>query len=406
MSILNFDNYKVKRFGEIYDVDNVMSTNDECWEEFYKAIGKDDKVIIDCLNVNLMRPWNNELFKRFLNEHLNVYFKIYNDEKLCNSINLACDLMGLSHRAIQERIISNTKVIDKEALRKEQELNEIISYFVSEDRKARFSISNYCDSIGSGSTLDKIAEAVNKYIKTHDVDKFDLDATNVYISSGLITRIIDIMKDLNLGTTEVKFISDDAELNKSIEMKEVYKKVDEVSNEEKLRVLNSLPMNYPCMLGRYKNNRAKDDFGRLGRGKFGSCRAAIIRKVDDEYVYLDEYNGNDFYTYEHISMERDGNVTPLKAINTRIKLHDIGYGNYFLGEKYHIMRAIQEDAGDSTQMYVPNSEGFSTAVNVTIPERMKMVFDSWDIKYDKDELNSCIRKTNETLGIKSKKIGE
>ena len=52
MSILNFDNYEVKRFGEIYDVDNVMSTNDECWEEFYKAIGKDDKVIIDCLNVS------------------------------------------------------------------------------------------------------------------------------------------------------------------------------------------------------------------------------------------------------------------------------------------------------------------------------------------------------------------
>lgn len=406
MENLNFEDFKEIKFGDIYDVDNVMSTDDECWEEFYGAIDKDDKLIINCYGVNFMRPWNNELFKKFLKEHLNVFFKIYNDAKLCNSINLACDLMGLSHRAIPENLISENKVVDKKLLKEEQELDEIISLFVNNERDTMLVVSSYCDSIDSGPTLDIIAKAIKRYLDGQDIDKFSIDARSVHINNNLVDRIIDTMRDLNMGKTEVKFISDDKELNDSIEMKEVFRHVDLVKDDERLSVLSKLPKNYPCMLIRYKNNRAKDSFGRLGRGEVCSCRAAIIKDIDSEYVYIAEYNGNDFYTYEHVSMERDGNVNELKPTLTRIKLHDVGYDNIFLGERYHIARAIQEDASDSTQMYVPSEDGFSTSVSVTIPERMKMVFDSWEIEYDKEELEACIRRTNDKLNVGDKKIGD
>ena len=402
MERINLEQFNEIRFGSIYDADNVMATNDECWEEFEARIGKDDKVIINCKDVNLMRPWNNEIFKRFIKEHTDVYFKIFNDEKMCNSINLACDLMGLSHRAIPEKLLGTSKKVDEKLIKEEEELNELISLFSNNGKETTFDISTYCDSIGSGSTIDFIAKAINKYLSGNDVEEITIDARNVYISNNLVDRIIDIMRELNRGSVTAKFISDDKELNVKIEMKKTYKPVSLFSNEQRLMELSKLPKNYPCMLIRYKNNRAKDEFGRLGRGVISSCRACIIKSVDEEYIYVEEYNGNDFYTYEHMYMERDGNVPKLKPSMIRIKLQDVGYSDFFLGEKYHITRAIQESAEDSCQMYVPNSEGYSTSVEVTIPERMKMVFDSWEVEYNKEEIDACIRKTKDILGIREK----
>jgi hypothetical protein len=398
MENLNLDDYKEIPFKELYDVDNVMATNDDCWVELDKKIGRDEKVIIDCLDVTLMKPWNNDLFKKFLNNHVNVYFRIHSDESLCNSINIACNLMGLSRRAIQNKLIANKKV-DIKQVKEEEDINNIMNLFVVDGDKVRFVVSSYNDSIGSVITFDLFEKAIKRYIDENEPSEFVIEATNIYISGSLVNRITDMLRELNRGYTVVKFNSDDIDLNSKIDMKNQYKPVNSVSDKERYGFLATLSKNYPCMLIRYKNNRAKDEFGRTGRGEIGYCRAAIIKEVNPGYVIVDTFNGDDFFTYEHLMMERDGVDFILKPATLKIPLHDVGFGELFLGEKFHIIRAIQEDKNDSCMMYEPTEDGFSKSVEMTIPERMMKVFDSWDITYERKELLDCIKKTNEKLGV-------
>ena len=81
-----------------------------------------------------------------------------------------------------------------------------------------------------------------------------------------------------------------------------------------------------------------------------------------------------------------------------IPVSEFGMYNDFLGSKYHLITPVQNNPEDSIMMFGVDSTGKITSTRMTIPERIKAVFDDWGIKYDTESLQSYIQKTHEKLG--------
>lgn len=394
MGMINIEGYDVIKFKDLYDVDTVMPSNDECWKEMDSSLDVNASVVIDCRGINISKPWRNEEFKKFIRRHSNVVFRIYNDDKLCDSINVMCSLAGLSERALSEKLWVSEKKIDPSIIEFNNDVKEVTGLINYEGKIGVLPVSAYVGSVGSRETLKVIKEAVRKFIEDNNPEEFTIDAGSLSITPYLIDGIIAMIAELNCGNTNVKFSSVDKELCETIEMKKTFRKVSDVNDEERYKVFSSLGKDFPCMLIRYKDSRGRDEFGRLGRGEIISCRAAIIRNVTTNKVSVDTYDGDKFLSYEHWVIENDGYAPDnLDSIHVDINLSDVGFGDKFLGEKYHIIRAVQDNPEDMYTIYEADGKGNAVCRDVCIPERMKVVFDSWDIKYNKDEIDRCIEES-------------
>ena len=62
------------------------------------------------------------------------------------------------------------------------------------------------------------------------------------------------------------------------------------------------------------------------------------------------------------------------------------------------MLPIQKSASETMTMYSIRN-GSVTGRKVTIPERIKAVFDDFGIKYDKDKLNYAIAETRKYVNV-------
>jgi len=157
------------------------------------------------------------------------------------------------------------------------------------------------------------------------------------------------------------------------------------------------------MLITYKDGKGFDEYGRRRAGnkvEILSCRAALIRGVDTGKVIIDTFNGEKFYPVDHWSVLYDGNVPDeLPSNRMSINLKDIGLTDKMLGVKYHVNRAVQEDIKDSCTVHEMIDNFNSETKEVIIPERFRLVFESWGIDYNREEIDECIEISLKNLGV-------
>jgi hypothetical protein len=162
--------------------------------------------------------------------------------------------------------------------------------------------------------------------------------------------------------------------------------------------------NTPGMLIKYKKSKALDEFGREGKGEVVSSRIAIFRTIYQDssghaIAKIETFNSNYFYTKEHWMVEHDGEVpSSLHSEVIEAEMTEIGLGDLFLGSKYHFILPIQQDESES-QVVIESidEDGRNIKKKCTIPERMKLVFDSWGIEYNEESLNKSIEETKKSL---------
>lgn len=364
---------------------------------------KDYDVEFDFKGMEVNQPWSTSEFKMLMqNEH--VHLKLWGSENTVNSINIMCTLNGFTNNRAVNAEVATTKVPSKEEQQIARMSQELQKYFEVIDDTPVLNVYKRFDQIGVPITVSYVEGALKQYATEHDCKVIKVEAKGITIQSSVIENVTGMIKTMSdIGVKLIINSSDEEVMNKigmyqSLSAKKVY------SDKDKLSIIKSTL--YPSKVGmliKYKDSKATDEFGRRGKGKPISCRVAIylgIKNTDGGYsVCFRTYNGNTFYTQVHWALEHDNNT--LEKLDTEtvvIPLEQFGMYNDFLGSRYHLITPVQTRPEDSIVMYGLNEEGKVTHTKMTIPERIKTVFDDWDIEYDRAGIQNYIEKTKELLG--------
>lgn len=396
------------RVRDIYCVDTISKGNSKAWVTLMNWLAnqpEDEKILFDFKGIEVVQPWATPEFKLFMQDK-RVNIKLWCSAETVNSINIMCKLGGINeNKAVNEDIIPE-KTLTKEEKKIIDMGKQLQAYFGVEDDGVPVLYANKrFDQIGVHTTVAYIEAALKQYASENGCKKMKLEAGNINIQPSVIesiTNLIQIMADEGI---ELEINSNDAEVMNKVGMYQSLAKNKVLSDMDKRRLIRAtMTPGKVGMLVKYKQSKATDEFGRSGKGKAINCRVALFLgyakgKDNETLLRFRTYNGNTFYTRAHWALENDNHVLKdLEHEDVNIRLSQFGMYNDFLGSNYHLLTPVQYKQEDSIVMYGVNEEGKVTYTNMTIPERIKAVFDDFGVDYDRELIDSYIEKTREILG--------
>lgn len=387
----------------IYNVDTISKGNSKAWNKLIDFMTtQTGDVMFDFKGIEVVQPWGTPEFKLFMQDE-RVHLKLWCSENTVNSINIMCTLNGFSNnRAINEEIIPE-KTLTKEEIQIMKMADQLQPYFDSSEEVPVLNIYKRFDQIGVPITVTYIEAALKKYAEEHGCNKLKLEAKGITIQTSVIENVTNLIQKLADSGIELEINSNDSEVMNKVGMYQSLSNNQVYSDKDKIRLIKTaLTPGKVGMLIKYKDSKATDEFGRSGKGQPISCRVCIyygLKKIKDTIcVCFRTFNGNTFYTHTHWSLEHDNDV--IKELDYKDEIIPVGqFGMYndFLGSKYHLITPVQNKSEDSVVMYGLDEAGKVTYTKMTIPERIKAVFDDWDISYDTETLQAYIQKTKELL---------
>lgn len=430
---------------EEFRVDNL--TQESSWKVIKDKLIKDckdeDKVVLDFYGVNVVDPWTLTEFCEILKLN-NVYFRFtgYNQElldKMKNKIMMRCIIDGLFSDRVETVFIEPVKKKTKMEIKVEKNGTKLVDKFDIVDDTATIEMFKIYDQICSVDTILSIIYAIDIINKNKGITKFVMKTKMMFIQSNIIELIADKIIELSEQGIRLDLDTDDEELGKTAKLIIYTKLNDTYTTMRKLDEFKKLKKNTPGLCVKYKKSRSLDNFGRFGKGQVVSNRIAVyrglcIRSVTGVYemlndvvinrsgkvldnsgspcnlssigVVIDSYNNDTFCTHAEWMSNHDGymeddegnEITELNHERIITGLDDIGLNDKFLGRQYHFMKAIQRDETDLKKVIVGISEeGNSISKICTIPERMKIVFNDWEVEVDAMELERAIMETNKIM---------
>lgn len=394
----------------VYNVDTISKGNQKAWirlmEYMDKEVAPNEDVLFDFKGIEVVQPWATQEFKKFMQDE-RVHVKLWCSKDTVKSINIMCSLNSCSSgRAINEEIEVERKAT-KEELQIAKMANELQKYFEDDEfdnTKTSLLIHKRFDQIGVPVTVDYIEAAIKKYCEEKGKNYVTLEARNITIQPSVIKNITALIS--KFSTAGITFVIDslDKDVMTKVGMYRSLEGSDVGSEQDKIRIIkNALHRGKVGMLIKYKASKAVDEFGRRGKGKTLSCRVALYkgmeRGADGIHVCFTTYDGNYFYTKAHWSLEHDNDdLKELKTEELSIPIDQFGMYSDFLGSQYHLITPVQMQSEHTMTMYGVDESGSITYSKLTIPERIKAVFDDWGIEYDSESLQMYIQKTREVLG--------
>ncbi len=393
---------------DIYAVDTISKGNSRAWQNLMdyinNNIGSNDTVEFDFKGIEVIQPWGTPEFKKLMQDP-RVYLKIWNNADTVTSINIMCALNGFPDSRAENMVVTPVKKMTKEELKIIEMGKELQDYFtVDEDGNPHLNVHDRFDQIGVPATVNYIEAAMRMYAEEHQSSKMYLDAINIVIQTSVIKNVTNLIKKLADIGVELVINSNDTKVMNKVGMYRSLEESSVESEKDKIRVIKAnLRPGKVGMLIRYKDSKATDEFGRRGNGEPLWCRVAIYTGIKREkntiVLNFRVYKGDTFYTHVHWALEHDDSVLScLECENVTIPVDQFGMYNDFLGSRYHLITPVQIKPEHSITMYGVDENERITHTSMTIPERIKTVFDDWGIKYDNESLQSYIQKTREILG--------
>lgn len=404
------------RLKELYPYDTI--SQDKGWERVYDEVMKrfgTTEVTINFDGINIVQPWKHETFIKLLKD-TNINIVMTNNFDTVNCIKMACILDGLDESRISSRTVEITKPETAYDRKIREQVEKLLPCFKN---LGKIDIDNdndvidimICDKysqLGTSSTVDYIKEAILRYSKDNKDSIYRVQCGKMDIQSSVLdamaTMQINLKRDYNIDVEICSDIEDN--LNKLGLY--IHKKMnDGYDINSRYKAIKALKINEPGILIKYKLSRAVDDFGRHGNGKVVSSRIAmfkgITQKEDGTQVAIFwSYNSKTFYTKEHWALEHDGEALEndqMRPNEVIVGLMDLGLFDKFIGSQYHFLKPIQNDISENITMQSV-VDGSVKKHTLTIPERMKVVFDDWHIKYNEEEMNKAIELTRKHLASK------
>ena len=368
----------------IYPVDTISKGNTKAWAKLISYMeGKDTDTMFDFKGIEVVEPWGTAEFKKFI-QNPHVFMTLWNNEKAVNSINIMCKLNNIdADKAFNESVPVVKAQPTKEELKVAEQAAALQTYFINDNGVGVLQIYKRFDQIGVPKTVSYIEAALKKYAEDNGVSHLRLEAKNIVVQTSVIESVTELIQKLADVGVELDIDSNDTEVMNKVKMYHSLGKSNVNSDKEKIKQITK--MLYPGKVGmliRYKESKATDEFGRSGKGKPLSCRAAVILGM--------RKNSEGVFEIHDLDSKREV-----------ITLDQFGMYNCFLGSKYHFIEPVQMNPSDSMTMFgIDPDTGNVTRSVLTIPERIKAVFDDFDVKYDKVALSQSIEDTRAYLANK------
>ena len=404
--VVNLLGGNLMKLKELCNVDTL--SQDMVWKMVLDNVRKlnigEERLSIDFTGVRVLEPWMCPSFKELLRID-NIQLVFTNSEELVNKLRVLCVVDGINPDNIVNRTIEIKKPLTEKEKSIERLGSQIIPSFKVTDDTATLNVSEAFDQISTGSTISYIGYAIQDLHKVQNLNKFILIFGKMRVLDDVVEKIAELMVNMDKQgiDVQVELNNIDVQNNLNLYLDKLTSK--ELTSEEKKAILRSFPINTPGLLIRYKKSKALDDFGRQGHGEVVSSRICIFRGIVEDKtgtrVKIESYNGNDFFTHQHWAADHDGELnSSLNVDKLEISLPDFGFCDSFLGHRYHFLLPIQRDINENRNViYDVTDDGNAVSKMCTIPERMKLVFDDWGVKYNKEQLDKFIQQTNEELGI-------
>lgn len=429
---------KVSQINKVYS----SIEHDRVWGIVYSTVmqkineSDDGKVMLDFSGVSIKNPWRCDNFVKLVNDN-RIYMKFIGAEDILGHI----EVMSLMN---PENTIENYKErfqntpIKKEVKKSaderhlEEYSNRIIEdcHIYKTHGKEEIVCANYdlhklalsgsIDDINSIRYLDK---AIERLYKEKNVRRMNISVFYIkYISESAMVYIANMMKKYR-GEVSITIEGEQGK-NYAIDLKNHVastnrdnltddKKIEcIIENKKKPEVGEKIVVNIPGKLIKYVKSRAKDKLGRSGEGKPVWTRPAILESIQNTsegYIaHITAYIGadkNTFNTREYYLAEEEGNVpAELPCVRLDLPLSDFGFEEYYFGTYYHFTHADQRSLSESRKVIVGFDEnGYNVNKMCTVPERMKVIFDSWGIAYDKDVLQYEIERAAVQMEVERSK---
>lgn len=367
-----------------------------------------ENVLLDFKGINVADPYRSISFMKML-RYENLQFKFYGLGKAYEQLKIMCIMDGHS----EDKVIN----VEREAVKKPTKIEITIASNAKELGK-HFRVNGDIAEITIKEKYGQMKNSLSaKYIEKATIDLLEENPTIKEVILDLKgididMPVIDVLVDIKLAIEEEYgvTIAFDIEREDIIEKIQLYlhKKVHkEYSHKEKVEEVRKIPVGTAGVLISYKKSNKLDAFGRQGNGSVASARIATFDGVTYDtdvngnktaYAEFTTYNKNSFYTREHWMLQNDGeNLQYLNKNCTRIKIDELGVFNKFLGSKAHFARPIQEDKSESIVMWSVRPHGGVVSKEYTLPERIKTVFDDFEVQYNKEYLEEDIRDTEVEL---------
>lgn len=393
-----------KKLKELYQVDTI--SQDKGWGKVHEALGDlQEDVEIDFSNINVVDPWQCPEFKKLLRDK-HVHMVFVNSESMVNRIKMMCIIDGLDETRIRNKVVEVPREKTPEEKKIEHYGNELIPIFdVTPDGVAVLELEKKYSQIQSTNTLNYVDYAIREIHNMQGLDKFILKIGKLVILPNVLQVIADMMVQYESEGFHLLVDCEDEETQKNMGLFIHIATTNKYDIKERsIAISKALKTNMPGMLIKYKKSKALDDFGREGKGEVVSSRIAIYRglkqsKTGQPVAMIEVFNNNYFYTIEHWMVEHDyEEPTSLHSETLEIGLDELGVCDMFLGSKYHFLLPVQQNESE-TQVVIKevDENGKNVKVRCTIPERMKIVFDSWGVKYNEESLDEAIKNTKEFL---------
>lgn len=425
-------------------LDRISPNNSTPWEMLGKmmASGNHDQDtefwFCDKTKKNAIRvvdPFNNLEFKRFVsNPH--VYLCFVNQPNLVGQVEIV--LRSMPNTVYNNRI-RNVDVYDERSSIPSEELERIRTaeslqkYFEFNESNGESVFHLPWDQLQSDSGIVKIRNAVEMM---YDRDRANgegkvklavVQLDNKYVSKNNRAYLGQMIVSMENSGYPVTVESDNSEVINDISVSISQSRNGKMSISQRYNTMkNKLKPGYAGILHTYYTNTVKkDEYGRNGEGKILRSIPAIFRK----FVKFKDTSGNMrvgaifdtfplyklvnysfgkqncecFVTQVHWAGEHDGDLTDFESLpmkTVRIDLGLLGFWSEFIGSTYHFGEPVQEDVGaeGGDKWMAMVTEGGKVKSNLlSIPERMKVVFDDFGIDYDKEYMESCINRTMENL---------
>lgn len=394
------------RVKDFYAGDTISKNNSKAWELLMSVLNNyNEEVLFDFYGVNVYEPWLNNAFLKFIGDP-RVYMRLYSSRDTANSINIMCRLNGIGYDKCFNEELKIERPVVKVNKRELEIASQLQNYFVDLGGVGVLEIYKRFDQLGSLEAIKYIRRAIEMFCSGRQVNKIVIDTGNISVLDSVLKELVKLEVELLKNGIDFEFRSLSSGILNNYNAHKVAYSSKDLSIKDKLSICrNILVKGTPGMLVKYKKTKAIDEFGRYGKGEPVYSRACIFKgyEIDRDngkiILKFRTFNSAKFYPKVHWMLENDGEILEkLDYEDLEIDIRDIGVCNAFFGRMYHFELPIQSDPQYNTIIYDIDSNNKVIKISVTVPMRIKMVFDSWGINYKRDILDYCIEETNKLLG--------
>ncbi|MBR1453932.1 MAG: hypothetical protein IJ593_04740 [Lachnospiraceae bacterium] len=402
---------KVIKASDVLKVGTISNGNNAPWNSLIDYINENnitEDVQFDFEEIFVQPPHNSESFKKFI-QIPNVHMKIYNNKKTEDTISLMCAFAGLGTNKIENEMPVEVEKKTKLQVRIDTLAESMLKYFVINKNAVYIEIYKQFQQIGNMNTSFALEAAIRQHAAKYNKVFYICELQDLFIQESVIDNFSNAVKNLKKDNINLSFRSNSKELQGKIEMSIKSKDNKIYTKAERSDIIKSrLIPGHAGLLTKYKEGKAVDIYGRIGKGAKLSVRIALFKGFettkDKILAVFNVYDTSRFYTKAHWYLEHDTEeLKELKYDVEKIDINDLGIYNDVLGPRYHFSSPIQYAPGGEVTMFKGveiNGHQSVVGTKLTIPERIQAVFDDFEVDYNREYIENCIKNTRITLANK------